>query len=251
MNIKQTCQYVLAALTGLLSSCISDINLDYLKPTPKVVLNSIAIAYQPLVATVSCSWFYTEDNPNVTLKDARVDLYVNNVYHEQLTWMDGDIGYNSKGFYTSTYREHIQLIAHVNDFTGDSFETVVPEFCQLLRCTAELKRNSAGHESYFFHITLKDKVTEQNFYMVRIEHGVPYWKEKDETWDYMWIEEILDYSKEPLFHQNQSTLDKVMGYGSLSGYFGCVFSDELINGEKYTLNIMNNGYNFPLPARNK
>lgn len=248
MHIKKTIQYALIAFSGLLTSCITDIDLDYLKPAPKLVLNSIAKANEPIAATVSRTWFYTEENPNVTLKDARVDLYVNDTFREQLTWREGDVGYNSTGFYLSTYRpvvgERVKLIANAPDFKEAGFETTVPDPCQLLRCVAEINKDTINYGSSIyityrltFYITLKDEGADKNYYLVRTETGIPWQKENDTAWHYTWVSVGMEYSSEPLFDNDLNALDKVMGDNWLSGYYGRVFSDELINGEEYTLKI--------------
>ena len=87
----------------LASSCTKEVDLEYLRPDSKLVLNSVASQGEQLKASLSRTWFYTDENPNVVIKDARVDLYVNDRLVETMSWDVEETEYYSIGNYVSSY----------------------------------------------------------------------------------------------------------------------------------------------------
>mgnify|MGYP000087400425 CR=1 FL=1 len=69
----------IVSLFGLMS-CIKEIDLESLRPDPTLVVNCVAITGEPLTVSVSRTWFFTDDHPNVTLDKAEVNLFVNGVF---------------------------------------------------------------------------------------------------------------------------------------------------------------------------
>ena len=64
--------------------CEQIVDLDSLKPDPKLVLNGVVKAGEPVRANLSRTWFYTDGKPNLTIPGADVKLYVNDVLHLSL-----------------------------------------------------------------------------------------------------------------------------------------------------------------------
>lgn len=247
MNIKQTLQLLFPATILLLASCVEDMDLDHLRPEPKLVLNTVALVNSPLTASLSRTWFYTDKHLNVTIRDARVELYVNDAFRELLVWKEGDADYNSDSYYTSAYcpvvGDRIRLVAKAEGFKDASAETVLPQPSRLVSGSVTIKKDTTIFMSYYYistkytsHITMKDDGTQEDYYLIRFESGSPR-REDDDTWQYYWNSILVDYSSDPLFNKDLTALDKVMGYDWLSGYNGRVFSDELINGKEYTFNF--------------
>ena len=74
-------------LAVFFQSCEQIVELDSFKPAPKLVLNGVAKAGEPVRANLSRTWFHTDGKPNLTIPDADVKLYVNDVFLEQLTFV--------------------------------------------------------------------------------------------------------------------------------------------------------------------
>lgn len=247
MKIKHTLQLLFPATMLLFASCLENIDLDHLRPEPKLVLNTVALVNSPLTASLSRTWFYTDNHSNVTIRDARVELYVNDTFRELLVWKEGDADYNSDSYYTSTYcpavGDRIRLVAKAEGFKDASAETVLPQPSRLVSGSATIKKDTAYFDSYYeiafsktYRVTMKDDGEQENYYLIRFEDGFPT-LEEDNTWSYRWYSKTVDYSSDPLFSKDLTALDKVLGYDWLSGYNGRAFSDELINGKEYTFNF--------------
>ena len=86
----------IVSLFGLMS-CIKEIDLESLRPDPTLVVNCVAITGEPLTVSVSRTWFFTDDHPNVTLDKAEVNLFVNGAFKERMSFQEGDEAFNTKG----------------------------------------------------------------------------------------------------------------------------------------------------------
>ena len=92
----------IVSLFGLMS-CIKEIDLESLRPDPTLVVNCVAITGEPLTVSVSRTWFFTDDHPNVTLDKAEVNLFVNGVFKERMSFQEGDEAFNTKGYFKSDF----------------------------------------------------------------------------------------------------------------------------------------------------
>ncbi|MDH6535758.1 hypothetical protein M2101_002449 [Parabacteroides sp. PM5-20] len=241
-----------------LFSCEKEINLEHLRPTPRLVLNSVAVVGDVVTASVSRTWFFTDDHPNVTIEDAEVHLYVNGQWKEKMIWQEGYTDYNSKAYYYSSYQpvagDRIKITASKKGFNEVYAETTIPEKNKFLKVTEKLEAHSQwGYISYKnrLNITFQDDPNRRDFYLIQIESGVPLWDWEGEepvyTGEYHWQRAYADYDEEPLFTSKFTALDKVLGYDWLSGYNGRVFSDDLINGKEYTMRVYVSGHYYYSP----
>lgn len=252
----------LILLSTIFTSCVKYVDLEHLRPDPKLVLNSVAQPNVPLTATVSRTWFYTDDHPNVTIEDARVSLYVNGQYVEDMSWYEEESEYNSVGYYRSAYKpsegDKLRLEVRKQGFGDVSAECVVPVKPELLKLEAvkEQYAGSYGFTGYrtIYRTTFKDSPREDDCYLIRGLRGEPVYEYDEETGErvftgkYSWGSTSFDYTDEPVFKNKVSVLDEVFGNDWLSGYNGRPFSDELINGMEYTLKLTNNYYGGYYPS---
>lgn len=243
-------------LSAMFASCVKYVDLEYLRPDPKLVLNSVAQPGVPLTASVSRTWFYTDNNPNVTIEDAKVSLFVNDQYVEDLSWFVEESEYNSTAYYRANYApsegDKLRLEVSKKGFNDISAECVIPVKPELLKLEAVVENyhSSYGYTGYqiIYRTTFKDRPREGDCYLVRGLRGNPiynYDTEKGEqifTGEYSWGSTSFDYIYEPIFKNKVSILDEVFGNDWLSGYRGRPFSDELINGMEYTLKLTNGSY---------
>ncbi|WP_293710989.1 DUF4249 domain-containing protein [uncultured Parabacteroides sp.] len=257
--IKHTILFILLSI--IFSSCVKYVDLEHLRPDPKLVLNCVAQTGMPLTATVSRTWFYTDENPNITIEDAKISLYVNGQYREDMTWHVEESEYNSAAYYKASYipsdGDKIRLEVEKDGFKDISAECVLPVKPELLKLEVvrEKDTGSYGYYSYrtVYRTTLKDKQQEGDCYLVRVMFGSPdmeYDEESGErvfTGTYYWSSNHIDYSYEPVFKNKISVLDELFGNDWLSGYGGRPFSDELINGQEYTLKLAGYSYGSSYP----
>lgn len=240
----------------LFCACTQEINLDELRPEPRLVLNSLAVVGQPVTASVSKTWFFTEKNPNITIKDAVVSLYVNDNFQEKMIWMDADSEFNSKGLFQSVYYpgpgDKIEIRASVENYKNISASVTVPSPCAILDVSTELMENYEYNQFFVkarLKTTFRDDPSKTDFYLFFVEEGTPVFDFESEeyTGEYKWKPAYVEYEEEPLFISHITPLEKVLGYDWLSQGYGRVFTDELINGKEYTLKVAFSATYFPYP----
>ena len=78
----KTILYILLGIS--LTACLTEVDLSDLRESPRLVVNGVAVAGEPLRLSVTRTWFYTDDHPNVVIPDATVRLYVNDHYEETI-----------------------------------------------------------------------------------------------------------------------------------------------------------------------
>ena len=78
--------FILLLLSLSLSSCYKEIDLDKYRTQPKIVINCAISPDNVIMASVTRTWFYPESTPYVKLPHAKVDLYINDEYVEQMKW---------------------------------------------------------------------------------------------------------------------------------------------------------------------
>lgn len=240
------CIYILVTLC-IVTSCYKDIDLEKYKPSPKIVINSILSSDTVVMASVSRTWFFTEDNPNVILSEAKVKLYVNDLFCEELKYeaeVDKD-NLNAKGMFVSSIipkpGDKIKIIAKT--IYGTSFaEDVLPVKIDLDKIELTYKdipgptsiivdKNGELTERYdnleiSYHITFP-----------RVQHGINYYFIRIEECDFRQPLGILDYSSDPVFTSQGGILDNTFSGIVLEGQGGRAFTDETIKDNKYTLTI--------------
>lgn len=235
-------------LTVLFSSCYSDLDLEDYRPAPKAVLNCAVSPDTIIMASVSRTWFFTEDNPNVTLRDAKVELYINDTFKEQMQWTDMDEtgSLNAKGFYVSTVvpktGDKVKVVAateHGNVWAED----IVPPKRELIDTKISHKYYDNGSiiidpngitpqlaVEIKYEITFQDDINTTDYYLIRISGNDPSRPMGS-----------LDYSSDPIFIGQKSILEGSVEGKFLGGQGGRTFSDETINGSKYTLIVKETG----------
>ena len=170
----------IVSLFGLMS-CIKEIDLESLRPDPTLVVNCVAITGEPLTVSVSRTWFFTDDHPNVTLDKAEVNLFVNGVFKERMSFQEGDEAFNTKGYFKSDFipvkGDRIRVEASYPEYGVASAETVMPAPAQVLKAgvTYATVAGSFGsaRQNAIYQVTLKDNPAEENYYLLRMEEGIP------------------------------------------------------------------------------
>ena len=225
-----------------LTACLTEVDLSDLRESPRLVVNGVAVAGEPLRLSVTRTWFYTDDHPNVVIPDATVRLYVNDHYEETIPFVPGDTLFNAVGSYQAAFvpdvSDRLRLEVSAPGYEAIHAETVIPQASKLLeaKATREVSTTDSTVKRVLYSISFQDAVEEDDYYLFRLEEGNLI-NEVDSM--YSWRVLYLDYAEEPLFVQSTSALDQILFPQYLSGYDGRVFSDEAINGLPYTIHLQN------------
>lgn len=230
--------YILIGIS--LTACLTEVDLSDLRESPRFVVNGVAVAGESLRVSVTRTWFYTDDHPNVVIPDATVRLYVNGHYEETIPFVPGDTLFNAAGNYQAAFvpqvADRLRLEVSAPGYEAVHAETEVPQPSTLVDAKAvqEVITADSTMKRISYAICFQDAAEEENYYLFRLEEG---YLSEDST--YRWHVLHLDYAEEPLFGQNSSALDQILFPQYLSGYDGRVFSDEAINGLPYTIHLQN------------
>lgn len=234
----KTILYILLGIS--LTACLTEVDLSDLRESPRLVVNGVAVAGEPLRLSVTRTWFYTDDHPNVVIPDATVRLYVNDHYEETIPFVPGDTLFNAVGSYQAAFvpdvSDRLRLEVSAPGYEAIHAETVIPQASKLLeaKATREVSTTDSTVKRVLYSISFQDAVEEDDYYLFRLEEGNLI-NEVDSM--YSWRVLYLDYAEEPLFVQSASALDQILFSQYLSGYDGRVFSDESINGKNYTIRL--------------
>lgn len=251
VNMKHIlCLGILLATT----SCMKEVDLEHLRPDPKLVLNSVASQGEPLKASLSRTWFYTEDYPNVTIEDAKLNLYVNDRLIGEMNWKVEESEYYSTANYVSSYipvvGDKIRIEAEKDGFRGVMAEDVIPGKPALKKLVGETYKEDSPYyssEKRRYKVTFNDDPRANDCYLIRFSLGRPTYDHEYQqgsvptfTGEYYWSQEYIDFTSDPVFNDKISILDRVLGNDWLSGSGGRPFSDELFNGKEYTMTLDSN-----------
>lgn len=253
MNLRYSIS-LLALMSFVFYGCEREINLEHLRPDPKLVLNCLALQGDTLAVELSRTWFYTEDIPDVYVSGADVELYVNDVFRERLTEtkneggypVDETIRYKSSSYLPAT-GDRIRIVASKEGFKTAEAVTEIPRPCAVSDCRLiqeTVRDTSSWGDDYTYiyvsqtnkmQFTLRDEPGEENYYLLYLRQGNVYGGDEDTT--YRWSSFFPDYGSEPLFAVQSSAFDQILGYDGVGGYNGLAFSDELFAGKSYQFNI--------------
>lgn len=232
-----------------LVSCYKDIDLEKFRPIPKVVINGVITTDTVVLASVTRTWFFTENVPNVNLKNAKVELYVDNIFRENMVWQEKkDTDGNVSGCFVSSVvpREgEVVKIVVTSEYGMAYVEDKIPMLTDidLVEMTAKKESNpddvriTVGPDGevvveqikyYVIHyrVTFQDTPGQKNYYFIYIDEGPMH----------EWTYGSFDFSIDPIYDNHQTVLDGVLGFDD-GGGSGCVFSDEKIEGRQYTFTV--------------
>ena len=183
-----------------LTACLTEVDLSDLRESPRLVVNGVAVAGEPLRLSVTRTWFYTDDHPNVVIPDATVRLYVNDHYEETIPFVPGDTLFNAAGSYQAAFvpkmADRLRLEVSAPGYEAIHAETVIPQASQLLEAKAvrEVSTSDSTVKRVVYSISFQDAVEEENYYLFRLEEGNLI---NEEEATYSWRVLYLDYAEEP------------------------------------------------------
>lgn len=233
----------------LLMGCVEVIDLDSLRPEPSLVVNGVALTDEPFTVSVSRTWFLTEELSNVIISKADVRLFVNDAFVSKMDYV-ADLGeaYNSRGAFHSDYYpqvgDRVRVEVSEPEYGEAWAEAVVPRPANLLSATASttVVPGPGWYKTRkdTYTVTFRDEASTEDYYLFWLESGEPiYDSEKEQyTGEYRWGYSYVNYAVDPIFGQSITSIDQILGYDWLSGSRGRVFSDELVSGQEYTINLV-------------
>lgn len=239
---------VLAIL--LLVSCYQEINLDEYRTTPKIVINCAASTGSSVTASVTRTWFYTENTPYVKLPDAEVELYVNGDFVEQMKWQPLK-GTKTKNIPDSVFvsgyipkeGDKIRIVASHSGYQTAYAEDVVPHEVGIINLEHTERKVTINSQNYYYEngqmiedkdymeviykITFQDIPDEDNYYMIQVSGP---WNGDD----YMYVD--LSYI-DPILREQNTVMDGALSFDGINNRNGCLFTDRDIKGKEYTLKL--------------
>lgn len=252
-SMKPSLHGVYFLLGGLIvacwSACTTEVDLKALRKPPKLVLNSRLAAGDTVTARVTRTWFYTEKQPDILLPDAEVSLYVDGEWKERMRWQPADRRYGREGCFLSAYRaasgDRIRIEASAPGYEKSWAEVTIPAASPLSDVQLSSRTYSyPGHTRIVtdYDLTLRDDPAEKNYYIVELEEGYRFDSIPPSGPVYSWVSVALDFSRDPVFADQATALDKFFGHDGSSYLSGQAFADDLFAGKEYVLKFSSSSY---------
>ena len=237
--------YIALLAAILLPSCYSDIEFDDLMPEPAPVINAVANPDTVVMASISRTYRYDESVDDLLIRDAEVSLYVNDKFVQDMKgkefdWDSGTFYPGSdaelrkhKWVYMSDYVPHAGDKVEIRAATryGDARVTdVVPRQVPVESVDAKLLDNIESWMRYAAEYTIwfTDPAGEKNYYLLT---ALAIANSAETSYSPMYV-----YYTDPLIvSQNKDILDVTSG--DIWNDWGCVFSDETIDGQRYGVRV--------------
>lgn len=232
-----------AAMAAMgLTSCYSDISFDNQLPERVPVINAVATPDTVVMASVSRTYYASEDLTDIQLSDADVSLFVNGSLRGKMTPVKFDVWYPVGSVGTSDELRKNKIV-YVSDYVpspGDriaveastSFgnahvEDRIPAATPIenLEVECHTEQNDWGTTQYkiTYKIRFQDIAGTDNYYFLSIAAG-------------NMMDIVFVRFTDPVFAlQNQDITDT--GSGAPEGFWGWTFDDSTIDGRLYELEV--------------
>lgn len=235
-------QIISLLLTTLLCvSCYKEIDLNEYRTTPKMVINCAVMPDTVVIASVSRTWFYTENMPDVKLPHAKVELYINGSFTEEMQWKaipgtEDSEHPDSVFFSTVIPREgdKIKIIASTPQYGTVVAEDEVPVKMPIEEVQYAIRKGEGLYDytypdyyEIYYKVTFQELPETGNHYLIAVSRP-----------DY-WTNEMivdLDYI-DPVLKEQDAILDGSLSFDGLEQRAGALFTDKSINGQRYTMQL--------------
>lgn len=236
-------KYLILFLIISLYSCEKPIQFN-LAGTNMIVVNSLISSSDTIEVRLSKSIDISEKDTIIFLNDAKVRLYCDSIYIEDLS-CKGD-GIFKSGFIPVTGKEYSVIVASDN-YGYVSSSTVIPSKPLLISAKADISQYNEFNQRV--KITLKDDPSAKNFYLLSMQGYIT-------EYDYTKIDSVTknyviigDRFTDLLFinHDNiitgkenstaNETLEAILGTSEVGNDVinWIAFSDQAINGTEHTI----------------
>lgn len=232
MKIKYIYSLSLAlCLSAIFQSCESDVDFNDKESAPKMVINSIVNAEQETqLLKLSESVFAFGNQKPKAVENAELLLKINGV--ETPLTFEKTQDYRRYYSFRSSFKQGDKVEISAKSPAHNAIYGIdqVPEKAEITGVKTEWFTGLKDEKSYLRTlITIKDKPNEKNYYriIIRVKEIYENIKEADAEW----LQYNVHLDQEPLFNYIPDT-----PWNEDPNKY-CIFSDELIDGKEYTLNV--------------
>lgn len=234
---------ILTALILLTVSCEKVITFDRKSTAPLLVMNSMVGTDSTLRVEISKSRFFLDNSSNAkNISTATVTWSLNDVEQDTLA-NDGDGVYTYN--YTPRAGDKISFQATENSYGTISSSTTIPAQPQVIRIDTLYtydNKYSSSTSIFNFKITFQDEASTSDYYMISVVAKYANTYDQDSIYGYSYFPMNI-LCNDPIFN-NETSNDFLGDYGYEDYVSSLIFSDNLINGKQYTLQIKTDGNNY-------
>ncbi|RLD47618.1 MAG: hypothetical protein DRI94_13750 [Bacteroidetes bacterium] len=228
----------------IFGSCRKKLDIDIPEAEKHIVLNGIINPDSTIRVRVTKSKSVLDNNEIENLSSADVKLFKNDIFVENLVFNDSGYFYsNVKPEMNANYEIRTDYPG-LNSVKADVF-LLPPSEIQSVDTTVLIKINNYGEgyidTTYEIHFNLRfdDKAATSDYYFLSVNTLYPVFFYTDTSMIFTGYEEYSYY-----FDTTDPVLNKNNNEFIIDGINGRVFSDELFNGNSYTLNFIADFYNY-------
>lgn len=233
-------------------SCYKEIDLSDYRSTPKIVINCTVSPDTVVMASITRTWFYPDNFPNVQLPHAKVELYINDNYMGQMQLKTHPNPEHSEHTDTLFFSnvipsegDRIKIVASTPEYGIATAEDIIPRKVEVQNVQYHIRKGEGIYqETYpdyyeiYYEATFTDLPDEENYYFVRV---LEFFNEIPYTPFWQWVDGV-DYS-DPIFKEQDDMLDGGLSFDGLNKRGGTLFTDQSIKGQTYTLQFKESAIN--------
>jgi hypothetical protein len=211
-----------------------DIDFNGKEPSPKMVVNSIinALSDTNLIKISESVFDFSDRKPGI-VENPEINLSINGKICDRL-WLDTIIGVHAYYKFVSKLNigDKVEFSAHTPKHGTVKGYDHVPNVITEIKNIETSWFIRDDREYLRMYVTLKDNPNERNFYRIVVKTKAdivhPSIQEPINYWD---LHEVFT-DDEMLFHHPTETEEE----GKLPNFYR-IFSDDMIQGKEYTLNV--------------
>lgn len=220
-----------------MTSCRKVIDIDLKNSERKLVVNSAFSPEKPIEFNISQSLFILDSKETKFIDGALIEIFENNNLVQILTSSSNGNYISSitpkQGYKYSVYVSYEGLKkAYSENVVPNSIKIISVDTSTIHTTINNDMYEGANNEKYQMKIKFFDNPNEENYYTLSIYS-------MQETYNYINGQEIIQYENYPIHFSTNDLILQDIDYASEA-----IFSDELINGKEYELNINFDKYNF-------
>jgi len=226
----------------ILSSCRKKLDITIPKGKEHIVVNGIITNDSLIKINISKSQDILNNDTITSLNNANVKLYNGETFIENLT----NYGY---GNYASTISSEIGKQYNISVSSGElkpikaKMQLITPVQIVSIDTTIDIENNILGEgfasKQYKVHFKIKinDDANTKNYYLLSISSTNP-------IYDYEQDPPVLIgyYETNQGFDTNDIIFNGADAWFGIDDMYGQAFTDELINGKQYTINVNSSLY---------
>lgn len=248
---KTTVKVYLALILVLLFGCTKELDIDYPAKDSKMVLNAVIYEGEPIRVNITHTLLYDNAKAFEAVPDAKVNLYKNNEFIEELVYTD-------KGFFIGNHKptkgSTYELKVEHDVYTNVSAKTTIPNELAINIIKYTVDTTDIFNPKIHIEVQFNDDESTKDFYRIHAWHSVQNYN-YDYSYDdngYTEIKTIGDTTKQNIPIVTENALFKAVlntfTDGNYAYYNSEPFSDEEFNGTSvnfdFTLSDFNDQFRY-------